>query len=74
MAQIYETYWIFRDNYPMKRFIGFGAAAAAKTYAENVAHNYPGSVVTCSLQKLYEQEMFVIQPTRIEPVKERIDA
>ncbi len=74
MALISETYWIFRDNYPAKRFIGVAAYVRAKTFAEMTAQNYPGSVVRCSMQKLYEQEMFVIQPTRTEPVKERIDA
>lgn len=74
MAQISETYWIFRDGYPAKRFIGADAGQKARSHAEQLAFNYPGSVVSCSLQKLWETEVFTIQPNRVEPVKERRDA
>ena len=70
----YETYWIFRDNYPVKRYIGANAAAKARIYAEALSYNYPGSVVRCSLQRLSEIEVFNIQPKLVEAVKELRDA
>lgn len=74
MPLIYETYWIFRDGYPAKRFIGPDASTKAAAYGAMLSSNYPGSVVSCSLQKLTEVEVYTLNPARPERVKETRDA
>ena len=74
MALHYETYWIFRDNYPVKRYIGPDASTKAAAYGATLARNYPGSVVSCSLQKLWETEVYRLDPVIQDRVKEMRDA
>jgi len=74
MPQVSETYWIYRDGYPAKRFIGADASTKAAEHGAMLARNYPGSVVSCSLQKLWETEVYTLQPVLADRVKEKRDA
>lgn len=69
-----ETYWVYRDRYPVKRFMDRNAKFKSLAFAQELSVNYPGAVVSCYLQRLYEMEVFVIEPKISEPVKEVRDA
>lgn len=74
MATISKTVWLYRDGYPVKRFIGDTGPEQAHAFALDLRIKYPASVITGKITKLYEDDLFTFDPIREAKPKEMNDA